>query len=94
MVEQTRIGATVFTRIENNWIGTIIPGDATLAMPELGVDIPLAEFYQGVGPAAARHGRLSYGSTFPGFMMPSGSSAALIRRIVSSSAPPRQSGIM
>jgi Uma2 family endonuclease len=48
MVEQTRIGATVFTRIENNWIGTIIPGDATLAMPELGVDIPLAEFYQGV----------------------------------------------
>ena len=36
----------------------------------------------------------SYGSTFPGFMIPSGSSAALIRRIASSSAPPRHPGIM
>jgi hypothetical protein len=33
------------------------------------------------------------GSTLPGFIIPSGSSAALIWRIVSSSAPPRHSGI-
>lgn len=38
--------------------------------------------------------REDYGSIFPGFMIPIGSSAALIRRINSSSAPPRQSGIM
>src|SRR5262249_42224408 len=35
-----------------------------------------------------------YGSTLPGFMMPNGSSAALIRCITANSAPPRQSGIM
>ena len=35
-----------------------------------------------------------YGSTLPGFMIPCGSSAALIRRMASSSAPPRQPGIM
>lgn len=48
MVEQTRIGATIFARIEDNWIGTVIPGEATLEMPELGITVALAEFYQGV----------------------------------------------
>jgi Uma2 family endonuclease len=48
MVEQTRIGATNFARIEDNWIGTVILGEATLEMPELGVIVALAEFYQGV----------------------------------------------
>jgi Uma2 family endonuclease len=48
MVEQTRIGATIFARIEDNWIGTVILGEATLEMPELGFTIALAEFYQGV----------------------------------------------
>jgi hypothetical protein len=48
MVEQTRIGATIFARIEDNWIGTVILGEATVEMPELGVSIALAEFYQGV----------------------------------------------
>ena len=36
----------------------------------------------------------TYGSSLPGLSRPCGSSAALIRRIRSSSAPPRQSGIM
>ena len=35
-----------------------------------------------------------YGSILPGFISPLGSSAALMRRIRSSSAPPRHSGIM
>ena len=35
-----------------------------------------------------------YGSTFPGFISPAGSSAFLILRITSSSAPPRQDGII
>ena len=34
------------------------------------------------------------GSTLYGFMIPKGSSAALIRRMVASSAPPRHSSIM
>ena len=37
---------------------------------------------------------VGYGSNFPGLKRPAGSSAALMRRISSSSAPPRQSGIM
>ena len=48
MVEQTRIGATIFARIEANWIGTVILGEATREMPELGITIALAEFYPGV----------------------------------------------
>ena len=46
-----------------------------------------------VGRALSDMGRRCYGSTLPGFMIPCGSSAALIRRIVSNSAPPRQAGI-
>jgi len=35
-----------------------------------------------------------YGSSLPGFMIPRGSRAALILRMVSSSAPPRHFSIM
>ncbi len=45
------------------------------------------------GPFPEEEGK-GYGSSLPGFMMPCGSSAALMRRMVSSSAPPRQPGIM
>jgi hypothetical protein len=48
---------------------------------------------QGDGGRGRERHRL-YGSTLPGFMMPAGSIAALIRCISASSAPPRQSGIM
>jgi Uma2 family endonuclease len=48
MLEQTRIGATVFARAGESWIGTVMLGDATIEMPEIGVAIPLAEFYRAV----------------------------------------------
>ena len=48
MLEQTRIGATIFARIGDTWIGTVVLGDATLEMPEIGVAVPLAEFYRNV----------------------------------------------
>ena len=48
MLEQSRIGATVFARAADDWVGSVFLGEAMLEMPELGISIPLAEFYQGV----------------------------------------------
>ena len=48
MLEQDRIAATVWTRAGDDWVGHILPADAMLAMPEVGVELPLAEFYDGV----------------------------------------------
>ena len=48
MLEQDRIAATVFARVEGDWVGHVILEDAILAMPEIGQEIPLAEFYEGL----------------------------------------------
>ena len=48
MLEQTRVAATVFVRSGENWTGTVVTGDATLAMPEIGVELPLSELYADV----------------------------------------------
>ncbi|HXA25738.1 MAG TPA: Uma2 family endonuclease [Acetobacteraceae bacterium] len=48
MLEQTRIAATVFARAGESWIGMVATGDAVLAMPEIGVELPLMELYADV----------------------------------------------
>ncbi len=48
MLEQTRIAATVFARSGDQWLGTVITGEATLAMPEIGVELPLSELFADV----------------------------------------------
>lgn len=48
ILEQDRIAATVFERAANDWIGHILTENDVLAMPEIGVKIPLAEFYEGL----------------------------------------------
>jgi Uma2 family endonuclease len=45
MLEQVRVGATVFARDGVNWIGTVLLDDAVLAMPEIGVELPLRQLY-------------------------------------------------
>jgi len=48
ILEQNSIGATVFARQDDRWIGfALIEGD-TLQMPEIGIEVPMAEFYAGV----------------------------------------------
>jgi hypothetical protein len=42
----------VFARAGDDWVGHIIGADAVLAMPEIGIIVPLAEFYEGVEFAA------------------------------------------
>ncbi|MGH7040688.1 MAG: Uma2 family endonuclease [Acetobacteraceae bacterium] len=48
LLEQIRPAATVFTRDGTDWIGRILDADAGLAMPEIGIELPLAELYEGI----------------------------------------------
>lgn len=45
MLEQVLRAATVFAREGERWIGTLHQDDAILAMPEIGIELPLAECY-------------------------------------------------
>src|SRR5271155_4233204 len=48
MLEQERIGATVLVRAQDGWSALILKDDDALDMPEIGLAIPLAEFYEGL----------------------------------------------
>jgi len=48
ILEQDRVAATVFAREGADWAGHVLADDAILAMPEIGIEIPLAEFYEGL----------------------------------------------
>ncbi|MBV9756687.1 MAG: Uma2 family endonuclease [Alphaproteobacteria bacterium] len=49
MLEQSAASATVFSRAGYDWIGRLVMGlDAVLALPALGVEVPLAEIYAGI----------------------------------------------
>ncbi len=52
MVEQGAVGATMFERAGEEWIGRILAENAVLDMPEIGIEIPLAELYDGVDVSA------------------------------------------
>ncbi len=46
ILEQTHAAAIVFARKGEDWISEIVTGDdAVLRLPEIGIEIPLAEFY-------------------------------------------------
>lgn len=48
MLEQDRIEATVFARAGTDWLGRILGDGDTLSMPEIGIEVPLAELYAGL----------------------------------------------
>jgi Uma2 family endonuclease len=49
MLEQESVAATVFERSGDDWVGHLrTGGDAVLHMPEIGIEVPLAELYDGV----------------------------------------------
>ncbi len=48
MLEQDRTGATVYARSGNAWTHEIPIEDSVLALPEIGVELPLAELYEGI----------------------------------------------
>jgi Uma2 family endonuclease len=48
MLEQDRVGATVYARTGDGWTHEILIAGSTLALPEIGVELPLAELYEGL----------------------------------------------
>lgn len=48
MLEQDVIGATVFARADNDWVGHVLGEGSVLEMPEIGISVPLIELYEGV----------------------------------------------
>jgi Uma2 family endonuclease len=48
ILEQYEVGGVVFAREGDRWVGTLLTGAATLSMPEIGVEIPVAELYGGL----------------------------------------------
>ena len=48
MLEQDSVGATVYARSGDTWTHEILVADSILALPEIGVSLPLAEFYEGI----------------------------------------------
>jgi Uma2 family endonuclease len=48
MLEQERVGATVLLRVQDGWRAVILKDDDSLEMPEIGLAVPLAEFYEGL----------------------------------------------
>ena len=48
MLEQDCIEATVYVRAQGGWCVLVLKDDDTLVMPEIGLAIPLAEFYEGL----------------------------------------------
>ena len=50
ILQQTHAGATVFTRRGEDWLTELVSGpEATLRLPEIGIEIPLSELYIDVG---------------------------------------------
>jgi hypothetical protein len=48
ILAQDEIGGVMFERIGGDWIGHVLGTDAVLRIPEIGIEVSLAEFYEGV----------------------------------------------
>ena len=49
MLSQDSVSAVIYERAGNQWIGTLVTDPtAVLAMPELGIELPLAALYDGL----------------------------------------------
>lgn len=48
MLEQDFAGAMVLHRDGAHWAVTVVSGDGVIALPEIGIALPLAELYEGV----------------------------------------------
>ena len=48
MLEQDSVNAVVYARSGETWTHEILIADSILALPEIGVELPLAELYEGI----------------------------------------------
>ena len=50
LLEQDALAAEVYARDGERWVRSTVTGDGVLALPEIGVEMPLAEAYAGLDP--------------------------------------------
>jgi Uma2 family endonuclease len=48
MLDQDGVSATVYARSGETWTHEILVADSILSLPEIGVELPLAELYEGI----------------------------------------------
>jgi len=48
MVAQEHQGATVFSRVGNEWLARMVSAGEVLELPEIGVEIPISDLFEGV----------------------------------------------
>ena len=48
MLAQDEVGGTWFERVGEEWIGHLLTPTTILRMPEIGIEVPVAEFYEGI----------------------------------------------
>ncbi len=53
ILAEDEIGGTMFERIGGDWVGHILGADAILRMPQIGVEVPISEFYEAVDLSTA-----------------------------------------
>jgi Uma2 family endonuclease len=56
VLQQNFAGAMAFRRSGEEWVSDLVPADSILRLPEIGIEIPLPEIYEGVevGTAATK----------------------------------------
>ena len=50
------MAGTMFERVGDDWVGHLLAADTVLGMPEIGIEVTLAELYEGVDFSAATAG--------------------------------------
>jgi Uma2 family endonuclease len=53
VLAQESMAGTMFERIGQDWVGHLLHPDSVLRMPEIGIEVRLAELYEGVEFPAA-----------------------------------------
>ena len=48
MLEQSEVAGTMFERSGGDWVGHILTAASVIRMPEIGIELPLAELYDGL----------------------------------------------
>jgi Uma2 family endonuclease len=48
ILSQDEIGGSMYERVGMDWVWHAISAESTLPMPEIGIEVPVAEFYEGV----------------------------------------------
>ena len=59
VLAQDAMAGTMFERIGDDWVGHLLSAASLLHMPEIGIDLPLAELYDGVELPASDADRLA-----------------------------------